>query len=405
MSAPVLSVTGLSKAYRVYRRRSDWLRERLARRTLHEARTVLEDISFEIAPGQIVGVIGRNGAGKSTLAKTIMGVTLPDRGEISASGRITGLLELGTGFNPTLTGRENIIFNASLIGLEPEEIAARSDAIIAFAELEAAIDEPLRTFSSGMVMRLAFAIAMHADPACFVIDEALSVGDIRFQQKGMARIRAFTAGGGSILFISHDLQAVRALCHQVIVLEGGRMITIDRPEPAINAYYRIIAPEQAGRGDEESARPEEFGSREAEITGGRIVGAESGSNIVKAGERARIELSIIAHQTLAEVTIGFSIRDRFGQELFGINTDYMNIPFSLSAGETRKVAFEAEMNLYPGAYTVSAALHRGPDHLSVCYHWCDSLMTLQIAGIIGDPFIGMIRLTPRFLPDIQEPSP
>ena len=174
-------------------------------------------------------MIGRNGAGKSTLLKLVMGVILPDQGSVSLTGRVTGLLELGTGFNPELPGYENIAFNAALLGMTPAEVAHQRQAIIDFSELGEAIHHPVRTYSSGMTMRLAFSIAIHAKPACFVVDEALSVGDAHFQQKCMKRIKEFRASGGAILFVSHDMNAVKVLCDQVLVLEQGRRFLRERP--------------------------------------------------------------------------------------------------------------------------------------------------------------------------------
>ncbi|HKR47623.1 MAG TPA: ABC transporter ATP-binding protein, partial [Paraburkholderia sp.] len=186
---PVLKVERVSKQFRIYRRTSDRLVEGLLKRQRHRVHKALDDVSFELRQGEAIGVLGQNGAGKSTLLKLVSGVLTPDAGTIERNGRITGLLELGTGFDGKLTGRQNIAVNARLIGMTGEEIEARFDSVVAFSELGEFIDAPVRTYSSGMVMRLGFAVAIHADPVCFIVDEALAVGDARFQQKCLKRIK------------------------------------------------------------------------------------------------------------------------------------------------------------------------------------------------------------------------
>ncbi len=399
MSDLVIRAEGLRKVFRIYDRRIDWLAERLIRRPLHHVNTAVDDVGFSLRRGRVLGVIGQNGAGKSTLLKLVMGVALPDRGTLEVRGRTTGLLELGTGFNADLTGRANIAFNATLLGMSGEEIAARREAIIAFSELGEAIDEPLRTYSSGMVMRLAFSIAIHAEPACFVVDEALSVGDIHFQQKCMARIRAFRDGGGAILFVSHDLNAVKVLCDEVIVLDHGRVVAQGSPEEAVNVYNRIIArleaEQEAAEGESERRLIGDYGSREAEITGGRVLGAAGGENMVAAGEEGWIDIDVQAHRAIRGATLGIALRDRFGQEIFGTNTLFMGEPIDLEAGARMRFRFALAFDLGPGAYTLTAALHEDEHHLGVCYHWRDRLIAFEVAGFTGTRFAGLAGLKPR----------
>jgi len=411
----MIELDGVTKTYRIYRRKSDWLKERLLRRSLHQTKAALRDVSLRVADGEVLGIIGRNGAGKSTLLELIMGVALPNSGEIRVSGRVTGLLELGTGFNSDLTGNENIDFNAALLGMAPDEIAAKRAAIVAFSELGDAIHDPLRTYSSGMTMRLAFAIAIHADPACFVVDEALSVGDVHFQQKCLRRIRAFKANGGTIVFVSHDLNAVKLLCDRAAVLERGEVVAAGDPEFAANRYNQIIArmdtaeatiavddpldptgtpaaPSDPAAGAPAAATS--YGTGEVTLRGARVHGAESDGHIVRAGERTVIAIEVVAHAAIADATLGILIRDRFGQDLFGINTYNMDRPVSFAAGETTTFRFQMAMNLGPGTYSLTVALHRGDDHLETCYHWCDNLATFQVAGFLGARFQGVCRLEP-----------
>lgn len=387
----------LSKRFRLYRTPSDRLKEILLRRPFHHIHQALDDVSFHLQPGEALGIIGRNGAGKSTLLKLITGILLPDSGSLDIRGRITGLLELGTGFNMELTGWQNIDNNGLLIGMTADEIKARRADIIAFSELEDFIHEPLKTYSSGMVMRLAFAIAIHANPQCFIVDEALSVGDAHFQQKGMRRIRAFREQGGSLLFVSHDLNAVKMLCDKVLVLERGRVAAYGQPEEAVNAYNRIIASL-----DQEQAAPEPlqaspgYGTRRVEITHATLRGLQSGGHILTSGEEAELRIHIHAHASIHDLTVGFVIRDRFGQDIHGTNTYHHGIPLKLEPGQHYTALWRMRMDIAPGKYTLTTALHTGPDHTQECLHWEDNILRFEVAGIQGPPFIGLCRLEPRF---------
>jgi len=266
----MITARALTKRFRLYRKPSDRLREMVLRRTFHRTHTALDEVSFAVESGRIMGVLGRNGAGKSTLLKILVGVLRADGGDFQVDGRIAGLLELGTGFDFELSGERNIVTNGLLLGMTPREIEARRDAIASFSELGEFIGEPLRTYSSGMVMRLAFSIAIHAEPACLVVDEALSVGDAHFQQKCMRRIRDFRRRGGSILFVSHDLNAVKMLCDEVMVLENGRGVFRGDPEDAVNCYNRIVAEEDDRRELESPARERRaFGNGAVEIVAAR----------------------------------------------------------------------------------------------------------------------------------------
>ena len=425
----MIELDRVTKTYRVYRKKSDWLKERILRRSLHQTKAAVRDISLSVGQGEVLGIVGRNGAGKSTLLKLIMGVALPNHGEVRISGRVTGLLELGTGFNTDLTGDENIDFNAALLGMSPEEIAAKRESIVAFSELGEAIHDPLRTYSSGMTMRLAFAIAIHADPACFVVDEALSVGDVHFQQKCMRRIRAFKEAGGSIVFVSHDVNAVKLLCDRAAVLERGEIVAAGDPEFAANRYNQLIArmadqeaqiqvdrpvlDDGGGTADAPAAAPgpghnaparadpaTSYGTGDVIIREARVVGTESGGHIVSAGEPTTVAIRATARAAITDATLGILIRDRFGQDVFGINTYHLGQPVTLSAGETATFRFRMAMNLGPGHYSLTVALHREADHLETCYHWCDNLAAFEVAGYRGPRFQGLCRLEPVF--DVTE---
>ncbi|MCP4598627.1 ABC transporter ATP-binding protein [Neptuniibacter sp.] len=388
MSA-VIKVADLHKSFKRYKTPWARLKELITRRPNHTRHTALEDISFTVEPGETLGVLGCNGAGKSTLLKLINGVLLPESGTIECTGKITGLLELGTGFDPSLTGRQNIINNGLLIGMEHAEIEAARDDIIAFSELKDAIDDPVRTYSSGMTMRLAFSIAIHANPACFLVDEALSVGDGHFQQKCIRRIRQFKQEGGAIIFVSHDLNAVKMLCDRAIVLDGGRVALSGSAEQAVNMYNQLMADldENLFQSDEEG-----FGSAEAVIDRVAITGQLSGSDIVASGETADIDITLRAKKAFTDLTLGIMIRDRFGQDIFGTNTYHKGYSVSLSEDEELTLRFTINLDIAPGKYTLTSALHSQDDHISDCYHWVDNALSFEVAGFVEEIYSGVCRL-------------
>lgn len=402
----MITVRDLSKRFKLYRKPADRLLESLLRRPRHHVHHALSDVSFAVAPGETLGILGRNGAGKSTLLKILMGVLLPDRGEIHIDGKITGLLELGTGFDFALSGLDNIERNGILLGMSRREIAQRRADIIEFSELGDYIAEPLRTYSSGMAMRLAFSVAIHADPTCFLVDEALSVGDAHFQQKCVRRIQDFRGAGGSLIFVSHDLNAVKVLCDRALVLDEGRVVMSGSPDAAVNLYNKMIADldEEPRSFEHAPAASGGYGSRDVEIVSARLVGVDSGSETVSAGESTRLHFRIRANRSVPDFTLGILIRDRFGQDVFGTNSWYMKNPLGLAAGEEMEAEFRLDMNLGPGKYTVTAALHSRESHVQDCYHWCDNLIRFDVAGVRGPLFYGVARLTPelharRILPD------
>ena len=392
----MIAVEGISKAFRLYRKPSDRLREIILRRSYHTVHQALSDISFVVEDGQTLGIIGCNGAGKSTLLKILTGVLLPDQGQMQLSGRITGLLELGTGFNMELSGLENIRANAMLLGMSTEQIAARRDTIVEFAELGAFINEPLKTYSSGMIMRLAFAIAIHADPACFVVDEALAVGDAYFQQKCMRAIHEFCAQGGSIIFVSHDLNAIKMLCNKVLVLDHGRMVGYDDPETAANLYNRIIARIHQDAARDALPQGAGYGTGRAWIEQARICGQHSQGTVMAAGEIAELSIDFQVREPIADLTLGLMIRDRFGQDIFGTNTHLLNIRLDPPPHQIQRVGWRIPLNIAPGKYTITLALHRGTDHSLECLHWNDKILEFEIAGVLGPHFGGICRLEPEF---------
>lgn len=376
----------VTKRFKLYRTRRDRLYEALFGRARHRCHTALSGIDLSVAPGETVALLGRNGAGKSTLLKLITGVLLPDEGRVRVSGRVTGLLELGTGFDARLSGRKNIYLNGLLLGMEYSQIRAKEEAIIAFAELGEYIDEPLRTYSSGMVMRLGFAIAVHADPKVLVVDEALAVGDARFQQKCFAQMATFKRQGGTILLASHDLNAVKLLADRAVVLEQGKIVFSGPPEEAVCCYLRLIA-----GGEDRIYQKTAFGSGEVVIERVSLVG-EEGQTILSCGERAWLSLTLRAEQDVEAASFGFMIRDRFGQDLFGTNGYLLGRTFDLKAGRRYFLKAKLIVLLAPGRYTLTVAAHSGAHHLDRCYHWWDKALEFEVAGVHGPLFSGLVQL-------------
>lgn len=368
----MIKVTALSKRFKLYRTPADRLKEIVLRKTYHTDFQALNNISFEVADGETLGIIGQNGAGKSTLLKILSGVILPDSGAIVSAGKITGLLELGTGFNAEMTGVQNIYMNGLLLGMDRNEVDAKRDTIIDFAELGEFIYEPIKTYSSGMVMRLAFSIAMHADPKCFLVDEALSVGDAYFQHKCIRKIIEFKNQGGSIIFVSHDPNAVKTLCDVVLLLDHGRMIDYGEPAVVVDFFLNMML-KKMHQGDQEvkvtrSQKPLKqgedasyIGNRDASSTGEvelrscKIYNERDEEIAYIVSEHiVKIVYEIQTFKDLQEPHYGIMIRNKLGLSVFETNTYCMRLyPEAIKKGQTVKVMYEFFCNLAPATYSIS----------------------------------------------------
>ncbi len=394
---PVLIVENLNKSFRLYEHPSDRLKEVLFGGTRHVVHHVLKDINLQLKAGESLGIIGQNGAGKSTLLKILVGILLPDSGRVALDGRITGLLEMGTGFNAELSGRENIFLNGQLVGMSRDEVAARYDDIVAFSELGAFIEHPLRTYSSGMVMRLAFSIATAADPVCFIVDEALAVGDAAFQQKCHKRMKEFREAGGSLILVSHSPGTLRMMCDRSILLHKGTVVEDAETEKVLNAYNFMLSRERDTeyRMVIEDKPDYSFGNFDAEITDVVVTGANSRGSVLASGEGMNILVRLRSNTDLPAVTIGISIRDRFGQVVFGTNTFLHDMPIPLAANGQYEVSFDMQANLGPGKYSVTAAIHTEVTHIEACFHWQENAGKFEVIGILGKRFEGIARLYPE----------
>lgn len=391
----MIKVDNLSKVFRLYHNPKDRLKEILLRRVYSREITALKDITFTVKEGETLGIIGENGAGKSTLLKILTGILLPTSGKIQVDGNITGLLELGTGFNPEFTGLKNIYMNGLLIGMSKEEIDKKLDRIMEFTELGEFIKEPIKTYSSGMLMRLAFSIAIHAEPRAFVIDEALSVGDAYFQQKCMKRIKDFRKQGGSIIFVSHDLNAVKILCDRALLLSHGEAVEEGEPAKVINTYNFLLAKKSKGEEIkfEETGGGTSYGNFKVKISGIEFLNKEGVNSLVfSSGEKVRLRVYLKANEDVDKVVVGILIRDRFGQDIFGTNTHHLKKIISMKTGTAVLYEFDFKLNIGAGKYTLTSAVHRDDTHINESYHWYDNILRFEVLGAKENMFIGLSKL-------------
>lgn len=401
-----LEVSGVGKAYRVWG--SEWLRAAswfgLPTRPSEE-HWVLRDVSFRIAPGEAVGVIGQNGAGKSTLLKIITGTAHPTEGQVVRRGRIAAILELGMGFNPELTGRQNAFHSAGLMGYSHEQIAAAMPAIEEFAEVGEYFDEPVRTYSSGMQVRVAFAVATAFTPDLLIVDEALSVGDSYFQHKSFERMRRFREEGCSIMLVSHALADVKTLCDRVILLDGGKVLRDGSPDEVVDYYNALIARKENESQLIQQSRDKSgwvttrSGSGQARIVELRLVDAGTGDSVSLAmvGQRLRLELDAEVSEDLPSLVLGFILRDRQGNVVWGSNTWHTEqVQRNVRAGELVSFSLDFTCRLGSGSYSVSPALVSSDTHLVDNFEWVDNLLVFDVMNADQPFFIGSNWLEAEF---------
>jgi lipopolysaccharide transport system ATP-binding protein len=435
-------VSGLGKCYQIYNTPTDRLKQFVLprlRRLLHKLPKqhyrefwAVRDVSFEIKKGETVGIIGRNGSGKSTLLQMICGTLHPTNGSIETNGRIAALLELGSGFNPEFTGRENVYMNAAVLGLRNYEIDARFNDIAAFADIGDFIEQPVKTYSSGMMVRLAFAVIAHVDAEILVIDEALAVGDAFFTQKCMRFLRTFMKNG-TVLFVSHDTSSVRSLCNYAIWLEKGQVLQEGSPKDVCELYLEAFFEEQQGKSSttklKVSKKPNEplaikdqrleflntsnlrndlqifkfdpdaasFGKGGAQISDASLLD-ENDHHLawIVGGEKVTLRIMVYAHQDLDSPIVGFYVKDRLGQTLFGDNTflSYKTQPIYCQKGNELQANFIFYMPLLPsGDYSITIAIANGTQEMHEQHHWIHDAISFKsesssvASGLIGIPML------------------
>ena len=393
--APIaIEVSGLGKAYHIYEQPRDRLKQMLAlgRRRYYREFWALRDVNLRVRRGETVGIIGRNGSGKSTLLQIICGTLQPTKGRVRVDGRIAALLELGAGFNPEFTGRENVYLYGSVLGLDRAEIDAKLQEILDFAEIGAFIDMPVKTYSSGMYVRLAFSVAINVEPDILVVDEALAVGDGRFQHRCMARIRQLQQSGVSILYVSHDTEGVKRLCDHVVVLQDGRIVNEGAALHMSNWYLALMTADydlgrlqeieraalerdDAGRVEEVGALavaeahqidapppeldPEDFrlfrhGDGRARILDVHAIGADGHrTGIAYLGETVTIRMTVEFAEDQPEYLVGLLVRDRLGTDVIALNSFQERVVLPAAArGERFAYTWRVPLDLRPGHYSL-----------------------------------------------------
>lgn len=452
MTNIAIKVKNLSKCYHIYENPRDRLKQfvapRLQRMTWQQHKQyfrefwALKDVSFEVKKGETVGIIGRNGSGKSTLLQMICGTLTPTSGSIQTNGRIAALLELGSGFNPEFTGRENVYMNASVLGLNKEEIDTRFDDIVAFADIGDFIEQPTKTYSSGMMVRLAFAVIAHVDADILVVDEALAVGDAFFSQKCMLFLRNFMKTG-TVLFVSHSTDSIKSLCSHVIWLEKGVVLQEGTPKEVCELYLEAFYEAQQGKGSTTKLRefkkidaslpikdqrlefintsnlrndlqifkfdPDaaSFGKGGAQIHDVSLLDENQNPLAwIVGGEKVILRIFVHAYQDLDLPIIGFYIKDRLGQTLFGDNTflSYKEIRVHCQEGGELQADFVFYMPLLPaGEYSITTAIANGTQEIHVQHHWIHDAVLFKSesssvsSGLIGIP---MLQVKLQALEDI-----
>lgn len=398
-----ITVNNLGKAYKQYPTRwsrlAEWLIPFSGPR--HQLKWVLQNICFRVNPGEAVGIIGVNGAGKSTLLKMITGTTLPTTGSVTISGRVAAMLELGMGFHPDFTGRQNAYMAGQLLGMDAEEITRLMPEIEAFAEIGDYMDQPVRVYSSGMQMRVAFSVATAQRPDVLIVDEALSVGDAYFQHKSFERIREFRRQGTTLLIVSHDKGAIQSTCDRAILLNDGKIGMAGEPE-AVMDYYNAMLVDSKNRSIKQaviggSKIQTISGTREATVTAIALID-ENGKVIemVDVGQSVRLRVEVQAHTPIDRLVFGYGIKDRLGQVIYGTNTHLKNMPLlNVREGDCYIFEISFDANLGPGSYSIQTALVSTDTHLVNNYEWRDLALVFNVINISKPHFEGCAWIDPQ----------
>jgi len=397
-----ITVTNLGKAYKQYPNRWSRLAEWLipGHKPRHSLKWVLQDLNFKVSPGEALGIVGINGAGKSTLLKMITGTTQPTTGSVRITGRVAALLELGMGFHPDFTGRQNAYMAGQLLGYSVEEIARLMPEIEAFAEIGDYIDLPVRVYSSGMQMRLAFSVATAHRPDVLIVDEALSVGDAYFQHKSFDRIREFRKLGTTLLIVSHDKGAIQSICDRAILLNAGKLAMEGEPEAVMDYYNAMLADHQNQTVKQEVTGEGKIqtisGTGEATLKEISLLD-ESGRSIeiVDVGQVVTLRVEVETKEFIERLVLGYGIKDRLGQVVYGTNTDLKKqVLENVSANSVIRFDIVFPVNLGPGNYSVQTALVSTDTHLVNNYEWRDLALVFNVINVNKPYFSGVAWIDP-----------
>jgi lipopolysaccharide transport system ATP-binding protein len=405
----VLTVSGVSKRYATYNnnfeRFATWFGARITPVSEYWAN---RDITFQVQSGEALAIIGQNGAGKSTLLKMITGTVRPTTGTITVAGRINAILELGLGFNPEFTGRQNIYHAGGLMGYSQEELTGLMPSIEGFAEIGEFFDQPIRVYSSGMQARLAFALATAKRPDILIVDEVLSVGDSYFQHKSFDKIRQFKEEGTSIILVTHGLADVRALCDRAILLENGRVLKDGRPDEVVDYYNAMVAEHEnakAGSKIQQTRAADGWlktrsGTLEVSARSLTLQDSTSGEvvSVARVGQSLIMRLEAIVAKDVDALVLGYMLRDRTGHVIWGTNTWHTKqILSDVKAGTVVVFEMPFTCTLGPGSYSFSPALVASDTHLVKNYEWQDNALVFDVINTDHDTFIGSNFLDARIL--------
>ena len=369
MSEFAIQVKHLDKMYKLYNKPSDRLKEALGFKVPVREHYALRDVSFEVRRGETVGIIGTNGSGKSTILKIITGVLNPTGGEVTVDGRISALLELGAGFNMEYTGIENVYLNGTMMGFSKEEIDSRLQDILDFADIGDFVHQPVKAYSSGMFVRLAFAVAINIDPEILIVDEALSVGDVFFQAKCYRKFEEFKKMGRTILFVSHDLSSIARYCDRVVLLNKGVKLEEGSPKQMVDMYKQLLVGQDPTKQQVQEEKPKEswseefqvnpnmleYGSKLAEITDFAVIDDKGRStNTIEKGSSFQIRMKVVFHEAIQEPIMAYTFKDIKGTEITGTNTMFEKMHIENSdEGDTCTVTFTQKMFLQGGEYLLA----------------------------------------------------
>lgn len=405
-----IRVEGLTKTYRVFGHPADRLRQAFSFGRRHHYRrfTALDNVSFEIKRGETVGVVGRNGSGKSTLLQLVCGVLKPSAGSVIVNGKVSALLELGAGFHPEFTGRENIYFLCTVLGMPQREIEARVPSIEEFADIGEFIDQPVRTYSNGMFVRLAFAVATSTDPDILIVDEALSVGDVAFQHKSGRRMQELTNAGVTLLVVSHDRATITAFCDRCILIDQGVMLIDGKPSDVFDYYHASAAAkggQQITRQQLDSERIQVIsGTGEAQVETIRLMDAQHREvQLIDVGADVILEFVVKVNQPIPRLVMGFTIRDCFGQEVYGTNTNSFGKSVSDPAAGRRYIfTFTFCAYLGVGSHSISTALVSTNDRLTNNYECRELALFFEVQNLTRLPFGGSVWLNPSLTIEVLQ---
>lgn len=392
-----IKVSNVGKAYRQYPSRwarlAEWLLP--SARPRHKLRWVLRDINFEVEAGQAVAIVGLNGAGKSTLLKIITGTSHSTTGSVDIRGKVAALLELGMGFHPDFTGRQNAVMAGQLMGVSAQQMLELMPQIEAFAEIGEYIQMPVRVYSSGMQVRLAFAVATCVRPDVLIVDEALSVGDAYFQHKSFDRIREFAKQGTTLLLVSHDRNAIQAICDRAILLADGEVVQDGTPEHVMDYYNALLSPDAADSVQQtktqEGGVATRSGSLEAVVETVRLVDP-AGERVeeLHVGAHARLEIVVCVNKDLPSLVLGYGIKNRLGQVMYGTNTWLTKQSIGpVLAGARYQFMVEFPVNFGVGSYSVQTALVDEGTHLGANYEWKDLALVFKVVNVDRTEFEGL----------------